>query len=96
MLAEPEDALAPPLGDELERVLARGLEADALDLAVEHEGIDEARAALVGAAGDRVREGLHPRRVGDRDDLVVLDVGADFHRQLGQPIAIRVEVHRAT
>src|SRR4051794_17544081 len=46
VLPEREHPLAPPVGDEIERLLASRLDADALEVAVEDERVDEARAAL--------------------------------------------------
>jgi hypothetical protein len=88
VLAEREDALAPPRRHELERVLARRLEPDPLQTPVEHEWVDETRTVLVGLARDLVRERLHARRVRERDDLIVLDVGAHLDRERGEAYAV--------
>jgi hypothetical protein len=62
-------------------------------VAVEDEGVDEARAALVGGPRNCTRERLHAGAVRDRDDLIVLNVRADLDGELGEPVAVGLEVH---
>ena len=83
-LAEREQALAVPVGDEVEVLLARVLDAGALDPRVEPLDVDELRAAPVGALRDRADHVLLAGLAGDRDHLAGLDVGAEADDDVGE------------
>src|SRR5436305_1231293 len=58
LLAQREHPIPVPRGHEVERVLGRMRDPRALDPRIEPEHVDELRAPLVGALGDRAHERL--------------------------------------
>ena len=92
-LAEREQPASVPRGDEVDRVLGRALEPDALYERVEVPGVDEFRAALVGRGGHEPHEGSGARLGDDPHDLAGLDIRPNFDDQFG--VAIEgLGVHR--
>jgi hypothetical protein len=83
-LAEREQPLAVPVGDEVEVLLARVLDASALDPRVEPLDVDELRAAAVGALRDRPDHVLLAGLTGDGDHLAGLHVGAEADDDVGE------------
>ena len=86
LVAQREHAGAVPLGDELERLLARVLDPRALDPRVEPGDVDEPRAVAIGAGGDRAHQRLLTGLAADGDDLVVLNVGAEADDEVGEAL----------
>jgi hypothetical protein len=93
-LPQREQALAVPLGDEVEVLLARELDARALDPRVEVLHVDEFGPAPVGARRDRPDEVLLAGLAGDGDDLAGLHVGSEADDDVGEA-AKRGVIHPA-
>ena len=85
-LAEREQALAVPVGDEVEVLLARVLDAGALDPGIEVLDVDELGAVAVRARRDGADHELLARLAGDRDDLPGLHVGAESDDHVGEAL----------
>ena len=85
-VSELKHPLPVPLRDEFERVVGGVLEPRLLHVRVEIGRVDEPRAPLVGALGDRADDRLHARLRLDRDDLPPLDVGAEVDREIGEAL----------
>ena len=77
LVAQREHPLAVPGRHELERLRARVLDPGALDVGVEPADVDELRAVPVRARRQRAHEVLLAGLAADRDDLVLLHVGAE-------------------
>ena len=93
-LPQREQALAVPVGDEVEVLLARVLDAGALDPRVEPLHVDELGAAAVRALRDRPDEVLLAGLAGDGDDLAGLHVGSEADDDVGEA-AKRGVIHPA-
>ena len=83
-LTQREQALAVPVGDEVEVLLARVLDAHALDPRVEVLDVDELGAAAVCALRDRPDQVLLAGLAGDGDDLARLHVGSEADDDVGE------------
>ena len=85
-VSELQHPVSPPLGDEVERLFGRPLEAGLLDVGVEEDRVDEPRAAIVRARGDGADDRLHAGLRLGRDDLPRLDVGREVDGERGQAV----------
>jgi hypothetical protein len=93
-LPQREQPLAVPVGDEVEVLLARELDAGALDPRVEPLHVDELGTAAVRALRDRPDEVLLAGLAGDGDDLAGLHVGSEADDDVGEA-AKRGVIHPA-
>ena len=84
VIAQREDPLAVPRRYVLERLLARVFDPGALDVRVEPPDVDEPRAVPIRARRERAHEIFLARLAADRDDLVLLHVGAEADDQVGE------------